>query len=66
MSTKGVVCGALAAVAIAAILTAEKPGFAYTANGKPRCFGMEDDETLMPVWLLCSIVGVGVYALEIM
>lgn len=66
MSVRGVACGALAAVAVAAVLTAEKPSFAYTSDGKPRRFGTEDDETLMPVWLLCAVLGVGVYALEIM
>jgi len=66
MSTKGIICGALAAVAVVAVLTAEKPNFAYTPDGKPRSFGAGDEDTLVPVWLLGAVVGVSVYALEIM
>ena len=68
MSTKGIVCGAFAVVAIVVIMTIEKPKFAYDSNGNPKSFGLSNDDstTVMPTWLLAILAGSGVYALEIM
>lgn len=63
MSSKAVLFGALSAVAIAAILTATKPRISYDDMGKPLCFGLDEDQTVLPVWLGAAAGGVLVYAL---
>ena len=62
MSGKAVVFGALSAVAVAAILTATKPRIAYDAEGRPLCFGLDGDQTVLPVWLAAAGGGMLVYA----
>jgi len=65
MSAKGVAFGALTALAISAIFVATKPKISYDENGKPLCFGLDVDQTLMPVWMAAAIGGVAVYALHV-
>ena len=66
MSCKAVLFGSLTAVAITAIFTATKPRIAYDDNGNPLCFGLDEDQTIIPTWLGAVVGGAFVYALYIM
>jgi len=65
MSGKGILYGALTAVAVSAIFVATKPKISYDENGKPLCFGLDPDQTLFPVWLAATAGGVVVYAIHL-
>lgn len=65
-TTRGVIAGIAAAVVAVSIVAAAKPTFAYDEHRKIRQFGLKKDETLMPIWLVSAICGVGVYAVSML
>jgi hypothetical protein len=65
MSGSGLLYGALTVLAVSAIFVATKPRIAYDENGKSLCFGIDQDQTLLPVWLAAAAGGVAVYALHV-
>lgn len=65
MSVEGVIMGGLAAVAVVAVLYSTKPSVCFDkTSGEPLEFGLENGETLAPVWLASVAAGVLVYTIH--
>ena len=54
--------GVMAVVMVALVLYSLKPSGVFLADGDMRAFGVEDEETIMPAWLLMTMAGVAAYS----
>lgn len=62
MSTGGaikVAAGAIMAVALGSYIL--QPTVFYDAQGQNKAFGTGQNETVLPLWLVCMIVGLSIY-----
>jgi hypothetical protein len=56
----------LAVIICGLVFHETKPHFFYNKEGDFRCFGLNNHETIIPLWLALTIIGLFVYNAQIL